>query len=201
MNNLSLTKAERLAKTKGIKGWVAMLALLVAMCIDQFILEIPFANVVFPVLIICAASMSFAKNLVLITLYSVIFELSCVAWFPADLFRVHWWLLEVWIGYMMPFIVYKVLNRKHKNLSVVTYSAMAAIGELLYFWVSVVATIILWKVNPAAYILSDLPYEAGGCAATFICALPVAAIYKYTTGELSFKRRVRTFLPINKIGT
>lgn len=192
MNDLSLTKAERLAKTKGIKGWAAMLSLLAAMCIDQFILEIPFANVVFPILVICAASMSFAKNLALITLYSVIFELSCVAWFPADIFRAHWWLLEVWIGYMMPFIVYKALNFKHKNLSAVTYAAMAALGELLYFWVSIVATIILWKVNPAAYILSDLPYEALGCAATFVCALPVAVVYKFTTGELSFKRRAKT---------
>lgn len=177
-----------MAKTKGIKGWVAMFALLAAMCIDQFVLEIPFANIVFPILIICAACMGTVKNLVLITLYSVIFELSCIAWFPADLFRVHWWLLEVWIGHMMPFVVYKALNRKHKNMSVVAYSAMAALGELLYFWVSIVATIILWKVNPAAYILSDLPYQAMGCAATFVCTLPVAAIYKYFSGELSVKR-------------
>lgn len=188
MNNLSLTKAERLAKTKGAKGWVAMIVLLATMCIDQFVLEIPFANIVFPVLIICAASMDTAKNLVLVTVYSVIFELSCIAWFPADLFRVHWWLLEVWIGYMMPFIVYKVLNRKHKDMGILSYAAMASFAELLYFGVSIVATIILWKVNPAAYILSDLPYQAMGCAATFVCALPVAAIYKYTTGELAFKR-------------
>ena len=189
MNNLSLMKAERLAKTRGIKGWAAMFALLAAMCLDQFVLEIPFANIVFPILIICAACMSAGKNIALITLYSVIFELSCIAWFPADLFRVQWWLLEVWIGYMMPFIVYKVLNRKHKNLSIIAYSAMAALGELLYFWVSIVATIILWKVNPAAYILSDLPYQTMGCAATFVCALPVAAIYKYFSGELSIKKR------------
>lgn len=185
MNNLSLTKAERLARTKGIKGWIAMFALLAAMCVDQFVLELPFANIVFPILIICAACMGTVKNLVLVALYSVIFELSCIAWFPADLLRVQWWLLEVWIGYMMPFAVYKILNFKHKNLSVVSYSAMAAFSELLYFWVSIAATIILWNVDPVAYIVSDLPYEVLGCAATFLCALPVSAIYKYTTGELS----------------
>lgn len=185
MNNLSLTKAERLARTKGIKGWIAMFALLAAMCVDQFVLELPFANIVFPILIICAACMGTVKNLVLVALYSVIFELSCIAWFPADLLRVQWWLLEVWIGYMMPFAVYKILNFKHKNLSVVSYSAMAALSELLYFWVSIAATIILWNVDPVAYIVSDLPYEVLGCAATFLCALPVSAIYKYTTGELS----------------
>ena len=190
MNSLSLTKAERLAKTKGIKGWVAMVALLAAMCLDQFILEIPFANIVFPILVICAACMSTAKNLVLVTVYSVIFELSCIAWFPADIVRVQWWLLEVWIGYMMPFVVYKIFNRKHKNLSIIAYSAMATLGEFLYFWVSIVATIILWKVNPAAYILSDLPYQAMGCAVTFICALPVAAIYKFATGELTFRKQL-----------
>lgn len=190
MNSLSLTKAERLAKTKGIKGWVAMVALLAAMCLDQFILEIPFANIVFPILVICAACMSTAKNLVLVTLYSVIFELSCIAWFPADIVRVQWWLLEVWIGYMMPFVVYKIFNRKHKNLSIIAYSAIATLGEFLYFWVSIVATIILWKVNPAAYILSDLPYQAMGCAVTFICALPVAAIYKFATGELTFRKQL-----------
>ena len=189
MNNISLTKAERLAKTKGIKGWIAMFALLGIMCFDQFILEIPFANVVFPILIICAASMNVCKNLVLVAVYSVIFELSCIAWNPADLFRVHWWLIEVTIGYLMPFVVYKVLNRKHKNLSVVTYSLMASLSELLYFWVSIVATVILWEVNPIAYIISDLPYELGGCVATFICSLPVFALYKLTTGELVINRR------------
>ena len=190
MNSLSLTKAERLAKTKGIKGWVAMVALLAAMCLDQFILEIPFANIVFPILVICAACMSTAKNLVLVTVYSVIFELSCIAWFPADIVRVQWWLLEVWIGYMMPFVVYKIFNRKHKNLSIIAYSAIATLGEFLYFWVSIVATIILWKVNPAAYILSDLPYQAMGCAVTFICALPVAAIYEFASGELTFRKQL-----------
>ena len=200
MNNLSLTKAERLARTKGIKGWIAMFALLAAMCVDQFVLELPFANIVFPILIICAACMGTVKNLVLVALYSVIFELSCIAWFPADLLRVQWWLLEVWIGYMMPFAVYKILNFKHKNLSVVSYSAMAALSELLYFGVSIAATIILWNVDPVAYIVSDLPYEVLGCAATFLCALPVAAIYKYTTGELSplgKARRLRS--PVSKV--
>ena len=109
---------------------------------------------------------------------------------PADIVRVQWWLLEVWIGYMMPFVVYKIFNRKHKNLSIIAYSAIATLGEFLYFWVSIVATIILWKVNPAAYILSDLPYQAMGCAVTFICALPVAAIYKFATGELTFRKQL-----------
>ncbi len=183
-------KAARLARTKGLKGWLAMFALLGAMCMDQFVLDIPFANIVFPILVICAASMNVAKNLVLVTAYSILFELSCIAWFPADLFRVQWWLLEVWIGYMMPFIVYKSLNRKHDNVGVVSYAAMAALSELLYFWVSVAATILIWGVDPAAYLLSDLLYEAVGCAATFICALPVSAVYKLTTGELRLKKRV-----------
>lgn len=207
MHNLSLTKAERLAKTKGIKGYVAMFSLLATMCVDQFVLEIPFANVVFPILIICAACMGTAKNLIIVTLYSIIFELSCIAWFPADIMRVQWWLLEVWIGYMMPFVVYKVMNFKHKNLSVISYSAMSALSELLYFWVSIVATIILWKVNPAAYILSDLPYEIIGCAVTFVCAMPVSAVYKYFTGELllngqvGFLRGCRKFRREEKIAS
>lgn len=188
-NQLTLGKAERLAKTKGLRGWGAMFALLTAMCADQFILDVPFANMVFPILIVCAACMGIGKNLVLISAYSVIFELSCIAWNPMDLPRVHWWLLEVWIGYMMPLVVYKVLNRKHKNVSVLTYAGMAAFAELLYFWVSIVATILLWKVNPTAYILSDLPYELAGCAATFACTIPVAALYKLSTGELSFRKK------------
>ena len=120
MNNLSLTKTERLAKTKGAKGWIALFLLFATMCIDQFVLELPFANVVFPILVVCAASMGTVKNLVLVAMYSVVFELSCIAWCPADLFRVHWWLLEVWIGYMMPFVTYKILNRTHKNISVIS---------------------------------------------------------------------------------
>ncbi|MDE6398788.1 MAG: hypothetical protein K2L51_05655 [Clostridiales bacterium] len=190
MNNLlTLQKAERLAKTKGIKGWAAMLALLGTMCFDQFVLEIPFANVVFPILIICAASMNIAKNFVLVTVYSVLFELSCIAWFPADLVHVQWWLLEVWIGYSMPYLVYKLFNRKHENMRVVSYATLAALSELLYFWVSVVATILIWGVDPIAYMLSDLPYEALGCVATFVCALPVAALYKLSTGELALGRK------------
>lgn len=62
MKGISLTKAERLARTSGLKGWIAMFTLLGIMCYDQFILEIPFANVVFPILIICAASMNPAKT-------------------------------------------------------------------------------------------------------------------------------------------
>ena len=92
---------------------------------------------------------------------------------------------------MMPFAVYKVLNFKHKNKSVLSYSAMAAFSELLYFWVSVAATVLIWKVNPVAYILSDLPYQALGCLATFACALPVSAVYKWTTGELNVLPRLR----------
>ena len=190
-NYLSINKAERLAKTKGLKGWVATFAILALMCVDQFVLDIPFANVVFPILIICAATMSAAKNIVLVFLYSVIFELSCIAWMPSELVRVKWWLLEVWIGYMMPFAVYKAFNFKHKNKSVLSYSAMAAFSELIYFWVSVVATVLIWKVDPMAYILSDLPYQLLGCLATFACALPVSAVYKWTMGELNLLPRLR----------
>ena len=190
MQNIkNLEKEERIGKTKGYKGFIALLSVLATMCIDQFVLDIPFANVVFPLLVVCAASMSAIKNLVIVAIYSVIFVLSCIAWNPVDLFRVHFWLLEVFIGFMMPFVLYKALNRKHKNISVFSYAAIASLSELLYFWVSIVATVILWKVDPIAYILSDLPYEALGALATFVCAVPVAAIYKLTTGELTLRKR------------
>lgn len=190
MQNIkNLEKEERIGKTKGYKGFIALLSVVATMCIDQFVLDIPFANVVFPLLVVCAASMSAIKNFVIVAIYSVIFELSCIAWNPADLFRVHFWLLEVFIGFMMPFVLYKALNRKHKNISVFSYAAIASLSELLYFWVSIVATVILWKVDPIAYILSDLPYEALGALATFVCAVPVAAIYKLTTGELTLRKR------------
>lgn len=184
MKGISLTKTERLARTSGLKGWIAMFTLLVIMCYDQFILEIPFANVVFPILIICAASMNPAKNAVLIIAYSIIFELSCIAWFPSELYRVQWWLLEVAIGYSMPLVCYNVFNRKHEDMSVFSYASLAALSELAYYWVSVVATVLIWKVPFGAYFLSDIPYELGGCLATFVCALPVAAIYKLMTKEL-----------------
>lgn len=187
---MDLTKAERLAKTKGAKGWFALLCLLAVMCADQFLLDIPYENVVFPILIICAASMSCVKNVVLVAAYSLIFELSCIAWNPADIVRVHWWLLEVFLGYLMPFVAYKTLDRKHKNMSVFSYAALASLGELLYFWVSVVATSLIWHVPFFAYFASDLPYELLGCAATFVCALPVAVTYKLTTGELRQKKRL-----------
>lgn len=184
MKGISLTKAERLARTSGLKGWIAMFTLLGIMCYDQFILEIPFANVVFPILIICAASMNPAKNAVLIIAYSIIFELSCIAWFPSELYRVQWWLLEVAIGYSMPLVCYNVFNRKHEDMSVFSYASLAALSELAYYWVSVVATVLIWKVPFGAYFLSDIPYELGGCLATFVCVLPVAAIYKLMTKEL-----------------
>lgn len=161
-----------------------MFTLLGIMCYDQFILEIPFANVVFPILVICAACMNPAKNAVMIIVYSIIFELSCIAWFPSELYRVQWWLLTVAIGYSMPLVCYKVFNRKHEDMSVISYAAMAALSELMYFWVYVVATVLIWKLPFGAYFLSDIPYELGGCLATFVCALPVAALYKLSTKEL-----------------
>lgn len=191
MKGISLKKAERLASTKGLKGWIAMFTLLGVMCYDQFILEIPFANVVFPILVICAASMNPLKNAVMIIVYSVIFELSCIAWFPSELYRVQWWLLTVTIGYTMPLVCYKVFNRKHEDMSVISYAAMAALAELLYFFVFVVATVLIWKVPFGAYFLSDIPYEIGGCLATFVCALPVAAIYKLSTKELVIGQRAK----------
>ena len=187
MKGISLQKAERLARTNGLKGWVAMFTLLGIMCYDQFILEIPFANVVFPVLVICAACMNPLKNAVMVIAYSVIFELSCIAWFPSELYRVQWWLLTVAIGYAMPFVCYKLFNHKHEDMSVVSYAALAALSELLYFWVYVVATVLIWEVPFGAYFLSDIPFELGGCLATFVCALPVATIYKLTTKELTLK--------------
>lgn len=191
MKGISLTKAERLARTSGLKGWIAMFTLLGIMCYDQFILEIPFANVVFPILIICAASMNPAKNAVLIIAYSIIFELSCIAWFPSELYRVQWWLLEVAIGYSMPLVCYNVFNRKHEDMSVFSYASLAALSELAYYWVSVVATVLIWKVPFGAYFLSDIPYEIGGCLATFACALPVATIYKLSTKELVIGQRAK----------
>ena len=77
MNGISLNKVERLSKTKGIKGWFSLVCLLAIMCFDQFVLEIPFMNIAFPILAVCAACMSPIKNIVLILAYSLIFELSC----------------------------------------------------------------------------------------------------------------------------
>lgn len=190
-------KAQRLAKTKGLKGWLALGGLLALMCVDQFVMQIPFENIVFPVLIICAASFSPLKNVVLIAAFSVIFELSCIAWNPWDLMNAQWWLLEVAIGFAMPFVVYKAVNRKHSDMSVFSYAALAATAELLYFWVSVVATALIWKVNFGAYFVSDLLFELAGCAATFVCALPVAAAYKLSTGELTLKK-ARARLPLGE---
>lgn len=195
MNN-SLNKAQRYAQTSGKNGWIALIALLGIMCFDQFVLQIPFANVVFPVLVICAASMTTGKNLLLILCYSFIFELSCIAWFIWDLPRVPFWFLEVAIGYSMPLLCYRLLNRKHKNISVFAYAAIASLSEILYFWVSVIATVLIWKVPFAAYLISDLPYQALGAAATFICALPVAAVYKLFTGELTLKEKQRVLSPL-----
>lgn len=191
MKGISLTKAERLAKTKGIRGWGAMLCLLCAMCFDQFVLQIPFANVVFPILVICAACMSPAKNAVLVLAYSIIFELSCIAWMPSELYRAQWWLLEVILGYFMPFICYKVFNRQHKDISVLSYAAIASLSQLMYYLVSVVATAIIWRLPLGAYLLSDLPYELAGCGVTLACTMPIALIYKLTTGELKLKGTVQ----------
>lgn len=191
MRGVSLNKVERLSKTKGIKGWVSLIGLLGIMCFDQFILEIPFMNIAFPILAVCAACMSPIKNIVLIIVYSVIFELSCIAWLPVDLPRVQLWLIEVIIGYSMPLICYKLLNRSHKNISVFSYAAIASLGELMYFWVSVIATVIIWKVPFGAYLLSDLPYEAIGAVATFVCAIPVATVYKVVSGEIVVGNKIR----------
>lgn len=185
MKDLSLTKIERYAQTKGLKGWVAMLALLGIMCYDQFVAQIPYENMIFPILVICAASMTPAKNIVLIIAYSVIFELSCIAWFPQDLPRVQLWLLEVTIGYSMPYIIYKTLNFKHKDMHVVSYSAIASLGALAYYATSVVATSLIWKIPFVEYLVSDLPYQMLGAIVTFVCALPISALYKFYTNELT----------------
>ena len=187
--NDGLLKAERLAKTKGIKGWLALPAILGLMCLDQFVVNIPYANVVFPILIIVSANMSFLKNFVLIALYAVLFELSCIAWFPTRLFEAKWWLIQVFIGFFMPYIVYKAFNPTHRNVSVFTYALYASVGEIFYFWSSVVATVLIWKVPIVSYLLSDAPYELRGAVATFVCAIPVAILYKLYTGELKLKRR------------
>lgn len=193
---ISFSKIERLAKTGGIQGWTAMFALLAIMCLDQFVLEIPFENVVFPILVICAACMSPAKNAVLVITYSVIFEMSCIGWFPSELPRVQLWLFEVIIGYFMPLACYKAFNRKHEDMSVISYAALAAMGEILYFWVSVVATVLIWGWDFGTYFASDIPFEIAGAFATFACALPVAFIYKLTTKEITLSRVGKTLRPL-----
>mgnify|MGYP006986466577 FL=1 len=193
---ISFSKIERLAKTGGIQGWTAMFALLAIMCLDQFVLEIPFENVVFPILVICAACMSPAKNAVLVITYSVIFEISCIGWFPSELPRVQLWLFEVIIGYFMPLACYKAFNRKHEDMSVISYAALAAMGEIIYFWVSVVATVLIWGWDFGAYFASDIPFEIAGAFATFACALPVAFIYKLTTKEITLSRVGKTLRPL-----
>ncbi len=193
---ISFSKIERLAKTGGIQGWTAMFALLAIMCLDQFVLEIPFENVVFPILVVCAACMSPAKNAVLVITYSVIFEMSCIGWFPSELPRVQLWLFEVIIGYFMPLACYKAFNRKHEDMSVISYAALAAMGEILYFWVSVVATALIWGWDFGAYFASDIPFEIAGAFATFACALPVAFIYKLTTKEITLSRVGKTLRPL-----
>lgn len=193
---ISFSKIERLAKTGGIQGWTAMFALLAIMCLDQFVLEIPFENVVFPILVVCAACMSPAKNAVLVIAYSVIFEISCIGWFPSELPRVQLWLFEVIIGYFMPLACYKAFNRKHEDMSVISYAALAAMGEILYFWVSVVATVLIWGWDFGAYFASDIPFEIAGAFATFACALPVAFIYKLTTKEINLSRVGKTLRPL-----
>ena len=193
---ISFSKIERLAKTGGIQGWTAMFALLAIMCLDQFVLEIPFENVVFPILVVCAACMSPAKNAVLVITYSVIFEMSCIGWFPSELPRVQLWLFEVIVGYFMPLACYKAFNRKHEDMSIISYAALAAMGEILYFWVSVVATALIWGWDFGAYFASDIPFEIAGAFATFACALPVAFIYKLTTKEITLSRVGKTLRPL-----
>lgn len=193
---ISFSKIERLAKTGGIQGWTAMFALLAIMCLDQFVLEIPFENVVFPILVVCAACMSPAKNAVLVIAYSVIFEMSCIGWFPSELPRVQLWLFEVIVGYFMPLACYKAFNRKHEDMSVISYAALAAMGEILYFWVSVVATVLIWGWDFGAYFASDIPFEIAGAFATFACALPMAFIYKLTTKEITLSRVGKTLRPL-----
>ena len=182
--NDTLLKAERLAKTKGIKGWLSIPVILGLMCVDQFILNIPYANIVFPILVIVATSMNFFQNLTLITAYAVLFELSCIAWFPTRLFEAKYWLIQVFIGFFMPYIVYKAFNPKHKDVSAFTYALYASVGEIFYFWSSVIATVLIWKIPFISYLLSDAIFELRGALATFICAVPVATVYKAFTGEI-----------------
>ncbi len=182
--DFSLDKSKRFTKAQGLKGWWTMLLLLGVMCYDQFVLQIPFANVVFPILVISAVCLSPAQNIVLVLLYSTIFELSCIGWLPLELYRAHKWLLAVFIGYMMPFICQRLFNRKRESMSTISYASLAFISQMAYYLVSVVATAIIWNLPLGAYLLSDIPYELAGCLATFACTLPIAAIYKYATGEL-----------------
>lgn len=136
------------------------------------------------------------ENAVLVIAYSVIFEISCIGWFPSELPRVQLWLFEVIIGYFMPLACYKAFNRKHEDMSIISYAALAAMGEILYFWVSVVATVLIWGWDFGAYFASDIPFEIAGAFATFACALPVAFIYKLTTKEITLSRVGKTLRPL-----
>ena len=188
--SFSISKAQRYAQTKGLQGWVAVLALLGLMCIDQFVVDIPYENVVFPILAVCAACMSPAKYAVLVIAYSVIFEMSCIGWFPTELPRVQLWLFAVIIGLFMPLACYKAFNRLHKDMSVISYAGIAALAQLLYFWVFVVATALIWGVDFGAYFASDVPFEIAGAFATFACTLPVACLYKLLSGETRLSRKI-----------
>ncbi|MBR1868221.1 MAG: hypothetical protein IJ800_06585 [Clostridia bacterium] len=161
-----------------LSGWASVFIILGLMIADQFVLDIPYENIVFPLLVIAAATLTFSQNFVLVAVYSVIYELSCIAWFPYDLYNVRWWLLSVFLGYFSTYVAYKIIFAKNKNPGTLSLAAFASVGEILYFWVSVGATCIIWKVPFAQYFLSDLPYELLGSAITFICALPVVYLYK-----------------------
>ena len=64
--NTGLEKAQRYARTDGFKGWALVLAFLAAMCFDQFVIDLPFENIVFPLLVIAAATLTPAKNAVIV---------------------------------------------------------------------------------------------------------------------------------------
>ncbi|MBO4262505.1 MAG: hypothetical protein J5903_01825 [Clostridia bacterium] len=158
------------------------------MCFDQFVVALPYENVVFPLLAIAALEAGFCANVALIGGYSLIFELSCVAWMPTDIFRVSKWLVAVFIGYSMTYLLVKATKKSDRENGVLGIAVYATVGEILYYWVSVAATCVIWRVPFVAYLTSDLPYEIAGAAATFLCALPIAFIYKKLSRRNAEKR-------------
>lgn len=179
---------------KTLAQWIWAGAAVGAMCLDQFVLDLPFLNVVFPILVVMAVELGGAVNLAAVAVWSVLFELSCLAWIPSSLAQAPMWLAEVFVGYMMPFALVKIFCRKTAP-GTLAMSAIAAAGELLYFWVSVAATVVIWGVPPAAYIMNDLPFEVVGVFATFLCALPVCGIYRLLKRA---GRRKRAALPLGE---
>lgn len=158
-----------IGRIKGWKSWTVFGSILALMCIDQFGLNIPFENLVFPALALAAVILSPLQAILLAVIYGLIFELyGCFGYYGP--MTVVPWTAQVVLGFLAP-VVISLFSRK--NSSVAKLTIAATLGELVFYWTSIVMTIILWKVEPVSYILSDLPFEFMGCAMTAVCSLCV----------------------------